>query len=158
MTTRYIELLGQIKQRIKQGQTRAVFFANAEMITMYWDIGHILHDQQQRKGWGARVIAQLAQDIGNELPEVKGFSERNIKLMVQFYHEYPSFLPIRQRAVAQLTDKIPVVQKRDDAELMQQLVAQLPWAHNVILMQKIKGRIRGPNPTYFIETDYKAVA
>ncbi len=35
----YAELLGLIKQRIRQGQTRAVLSANAEMINVYWDIG-----------------------------------------------------------------------------------------------------------------------
>ncbi len=134
----YAELLGQIKQRIRQGQTRAVLSTNAEMISMYWDIGRMLHERQQQEGWGAAVIPRLSRDIRNELPEVKGFSERNIKLMVQFFHEYPSLFPIGQRAVAQLTDQRPAVRKQGDTELMQRLVAQLLWAHNVLLMQKIK--------------------
>ncbi len=61
------------------------------------------------------MLTRLAQDLKNELPEVKGFSERNLKLMTQFNREYPKLFSIRQ----------PVV-------------AQLPWAHNVILMQKVK--------------------
>jgi len=34
------------------------------------------------------VIPRLAADLKNELPEEKGFSERNIKRMLSFYQEY----------------------------------------------------------------------
>lgn len=41
-----------------------------------------------REGWGKAVIPRLAKDIHNEMPEVKGFSERNIGRMVAFYRAY----------------------------------------------------------------------
>jgi len=133
----YPEFLSQVKQRIRQGQMRAALAANAELIRLYWDIGRMLDEQQQRKGWGAAVIPRLARDIRNELPEIKGFSERNIKLMVQFYHEYPSLFSIGQPPVAQLSGT--EASRPDEAkEKVQRLVAQLPWAHNIILIQKVK--------------------
>jgi len=132
MTARYSELLGQIKQRIKQGQTRAVFSANAEMITMYWDIGHMLNERQKIKGWGAGVIPRLARDIRNELPEIKGFSERNIGYMIRFAREYGS-APILQQPVAKLR-----LGKIMDTIKVPQLVAKIPWGHNVLLMEKVK--------------------
>jgi len=97
----YADLLGQIKQRIRQGQVRAVMAANAEMIDTYWDVGRMIIDRQKLEWWGAGVIPRLSRDIRNELPEVKGFSERNIKLMVQFNREYPSLFKIGQQPVAQ---------------------------------------------------------
>lgn len=84
----YGELLTEIKVRIRQAQTRAALAANAEMISMYWDIGRMIRQRQQAEGWGAGVIPRLAVDIKNELPEVKGFSERNIKRMLRFHREY----------------------------------------------------------------------
>lgn len=134
----YADLLGQIKQRIRQGQVKAVLSANAEMIAMYWDVGRMILDRQNLEGWGAAVIPRLSRDLRNELPEVKGFSERNIKLMVQFYREYPSLFPFGQRAVAQFPEQISSADEQSKSELMQQLVAQLLWAHNVLLMQKVK--------------------
>lgn len=133
----YADLLGQIKQRIHQGQARAVLSANTEMITTYWDVGNIINDRQKLEGWGAGVIPRLSRDIRNELPKVKGFSERNIKLMVQFYREYPAFFQIGQQPVAQLPEPISPVAEQSKSELMQQLVAQLLWSHNVLLMQKV---------------------
>jgi hypothetical protein len=98
----YGELLKAVKSRIRQAQTKAVLSANAEMIMMYWDIGRMIDERQQREGWGAGVLRRLSEDLNNELPEVKGFSERNLKRMTQFYREYPALFSIGPQAVAQL--------------------------------------------------------
>lgn len=126
--TFYADLLSKIKSRIQQAQTKAVFAANRELLAMYWDIGRFIVEQQGVEGWGAGVLRRLANDLKNELPETKGFSERNLKLMSQFFREYPSLFQIGQPPVAQLPELGKV----------QQAVAQLPWAHNVLLMQKVK--------------------
>ena len=125
------KLLNEIKDRIQHAQTRAVLAVNSELVRLYWDIGRIIHARQQQEGWGAGVIPRLARELANELPEEKGFSGRNLKLMVQFAHEYPYAFAspgIGQPAVAQL----PVGPEG------QPLVAQVPWAHNVLLMQRVK--------------------
>lgn len=70
----YSALLSDIKDRIARGQLRATQAVNTELIEMYWDIGSMIHERQRRHGWGAKIIPQLAQDIVNELPEIKGFS------------------------------------------------------------------------------------
>ena len=79
----YAALLGEVKRRIRSAQARAVAAVNAEMIRLYWDIGRLIDAQQLQQGWGAGVIPRLA-----ELPELKGFSERNIKHMLAFYRAY----------------------------------------------------------------------
>ena len=96
----YADLLNDIKQRIRQAQTRAVLSVNAELIRLYWELGQMLDARQQIEGWGAAVIPRLARDIRNALPEEKGFSERNIKRMLAFYREYASVAFVPQ-AVAQ---------------------------------------------------------
>lgn len=114
--TLYTDLLGDIKARIRQAQVKATLSANAEMIIMYCDIGRMILERQQREGWGAAVIPRLSRDLHNELPESKGFSERNIKFMVQLYKEYGLGDEIGKQAVSQLAD-------------LQQLVAKIPWGH-----------------------------
>jgi len=99
--SRYADLLNTVKARIRQAQIKASLSANAEMILMYWDIGRMIHERQQERGWGAGIIPRLAKDIRKEMPEVKGFSERNIGYMIRFAREYESF-PILQQAVAKL--------------------------------------------------------
>lgn len=145
--THYADLLGDIKIRIRQAQIKATLSANAEMILMYWDIGRMIHQRQQMEGWGAAVIPRLAADLKNELPEVKGFSERNIGYMIRFAHEYGAS-PILQQPVAKLpgssanSEKVPqpVAQMapNDLSTNLQQLVAKIPWGHNIMLMEKVK--------------------
>jgi hypothetical protein len=91
--TRYGELLTQIKDCIRRAQVKATLSANAEMILMYWDISRMIHERQQHEGWGAKVIPQLSRDIRNELPEIKGFSERNLKRMIAFRCKNPMGTP-----------------------------------------------------------------
>lgn len=146
----YRDLLGDIKTRVRQAQNRAALSANAEMILMYWDVGRMIAARQQQEGWGAGVIPRLAADLKNELPEEKGFSVRNLKLMVQFYQEYADMPLIGQRPVAQLESPdqttsnlgarpVPLLSVASaPGSIVQRAVAQLSWAHNIIVMQKVK--------------------
>jgi predicted nuclease of restriction endonuclease-like (RecB) superfamily len=154
---RYGDLLADIKTRIRQAQNRAVMSVNAEMIRLYWDIGQMVAKRQGLEGWGKGLLRRLATDIKDEIPEIKGFSERNLQLMIQFQREYPDLFAIPQRPVAELpetslpkeirpqpvaeidpTNSIQPPQASGETQIMQRIVAQLPWAHNVILIQKLK--------------------
>ncbi len=149
---RYEDLLADIKTRVRQAQNRAVMSANAEMLSMYWDIGRMVAVKQDAEGWGAAVIPRLSTDLHDDLPEIKGFSERNIRRMIQFYKEYPRLFSIWPRPVAKLDEIValqeiwpqPVVkfqsadslqsaQGSGEKQIGQQIFTQLPWAHNVIL-------------------------
>lgn len=128
----YSVLLTDIKTRIRQAQVKATLSTNTEMILMYWDIGKMIHERQKKKGWGTGIIPRLAKDIRNELTELKGFSERNIKLMTQFYREYPDFKPIVQWPVAQLekgsddAGKFSLLAARSTRALPKELRSSLP--------------------------------
>ena len=141
----YPELLKEVKERIRQAQLKACMAANAEMLLMYWDVGRIIAERRSAEGWGAKIIQRLAQDIRNDLPEIKGFSERNLKRMFAFYNEY-KLLSIGPLAVAKLgagiesaIGPLPVAQLEQnvmsplDAEIVK-FVIRLPWAHNAVLL------------------------
>lgn len=122
--THYARLLAEIKRRIQTAQMRAVLAVNGELIRLYWQVGQLLHERQAAEGWGAAVIPRLARDIGNERPEVKGFSERNLKRMLQFFRAYPSVsaaVPeIVQPPIAQMDSPLA----EPDTAIGQRLVAQ----------------------------------
>jgi predicted nuclease of restriction endonuclease-like (RecB) superfamily len=152
--SQYAQLLGEVKQRIRHAQARAWMAVNAGMIRLYWRIGQVIASRQQQEGYGTAVIPRLARDLHNELPEEKGFSERNIKRMLAFYRFYPD------AALDAAPDTAP------DAELVPQPVAQarlpepcpggavdlplagvefpaglllaVPWGHHAVLMEKLK--------------------
>jgi len=144
----FATLLADVKGRIQTSQTRAVLAVNAELVRLYWDIGRIIDARQEREGWGAAVIPRLALELKNELPELKGFSERNIDLMIRFYREYSTMGAMVQAALAQLPESISQapLAKLTPAPIVQPPVAPLPestfwavpWYHHVLLMQKVK--------------------
>lgn len=131
----YAALLADIKQRIRHAQTGAMLAVNAKLIRLYWEIGALIDTRQKREGWGAAVIPRLARDLHNELPEEKGFSERNIKRMLAFYREYPAleFVP-QAAALIEASAKVPQAAALFTADL----VLSLPWGHHAVLMEKIK--------------------
>lgn len=135
----YTDLLKEIKARIRQAQTRAMLSVNAEMVHLYWDIGRIIDGRQQQEGWGAAVIPRLARQLKNELPEVKGFSERNIKRMLAFYRAYEHPGAIVPQAVAQLqpAQKVPQAAAQSP-ETMDSLLWLIPWGHHALLLNKVR--------------------
>jgi predicted nuclease of restriction endonuclease-like (RecB) superfamily len=139
----YVDLLKEIKARIAQAQTRAVFAVNAELVRLYWDIGRLIASRQQEEGWGTAVIPRLAHELKNELPEVKGFSERNIKRMLAFFRAYPDPSAIVPQPVAQLPapGKVPqaVAQIRGQDKSILWLI---PWGHHAWLMEKVEQQHR----------------
>lgn len=134
----YTGLLADIKKRVRHAQTRAWLSVNAELIRLYWEIGSLIDARQSLEGWGAAVIPRLARDLHNELPEEKGFSERNIKRMLAFYREYPDAglvsQPVAQIAAEKVTRTVaPMVQA-----IPSELLLALPWGHHNELMAKVK--------------------
>ena len=130
----YKGLIADIKGRVRHAQARAVFAVNAQLIRLYWEIGSLIDIRQQNEGWGSGVINRLAVDLRNELPEEKGFSERNIKRMLAFYREYShlSFVP---QAVAQSVESLKVPQAV--ALFPTELIASVPWGHHDLLITKV---------------------
>ncbi len=139
----YSKLLETIKTRIQKAQIKATLSVNAEMVLLYWDIGRMIIERQKREGWGAGIIPRLSKDIRNELPEVKGFSERNIGYMIHFAQEYGKPV-ILQQPVAKISSanksktQKTAFREEEIAENLQHFVAKIPWGHNLLLMQKVK--------------------
>jgi len=135
-TNDFALLLTEVKQRIQLAQTQAVLAVNSELVHLYWDIGRIIGARQKLEGWGAAVIPRLARELKNEMPELKGFSERNIGRMIAFYREYPdpsAFLP---QPAAKISS--PVKMPQPAAKSGTALLWAIPWFHHIVLMEKVK--------------------
>ena len=107
------DIINDIKQEIKSTQYKVAVQSNISLISMYFRLGKILSDNYK---YGNKFIDEVSKDLKIEFPNSTGFSVRNLKYMKKFYLEY-----------------------KDD-ELVQQLVAQVPWGHNIVLMEKIKDK------------------
>ena len=110
----YNDFLRELKTRIRSARVKAILSVNRELITLYWHIGRGILEHQARHRWGAKVIDNLARDLRSEFPETTGFSSRNLKYMRAFAGAYP------------------------EESIVQQAVAQIPWGHNIVLIEKVK--------------------
>jgi predicted nuclease of restriction endonuclease-like (RecB) superfamily len=110
----YGQFIRELKDRIRDAQMRAALAVNKELVLLYWQIGRDVLRLQETHGWGAKVIDQMSADLRHDFPEMKGFSPRNIKYMRAFAEAWP------------------------DEQIVQQAVAQIPWGHNVRLLEYIK--------------------
>ncbi|SEH80633.1 Predicted nuclease of restriction endonuclease-like (RecB) superfamily, DUF1016 family [Paenimyroides aquimaris] len=115
-----------ISNKIKLAQTKVAFKVNAEMLTLYWEIGNSILEKQNQNGWGSKVIDLLASDLAKIFPENSGFSVRNLKYMRTFAEAYPQF-PIVQ---------VPLAQSKN--EFVQVALAQITWYHHISLLAKVK--------------------
>lgn len=109
----YDDFLRDLKERIRNAQVKAALAVSHELVTLYWNVGRQLIAEQVRRGWGAKVIDRLAADLRHTFPEMKGFSPRNLKYMRALAEAYP------------------------DAEFVQQVVAQIPWGHNLRILDAV---------------------
>ncbi len=110
----YSSLLNGLKQRIRSAQIKAAIAVNQELILLYWQIGREILLRQQQEGWGSKIITRLAKDLKREFPDMKGFSQRNLKYMRAFAEAWP------------------------DESIVQQAAAQIPWFHNCVLIERVK--------------------
>lgn len=106
-------ILLNIKNEIKISQTKVMFEVNKNLILLYFKLGKIISENSK---YGKSFIKNVSVELKLEFPNMKGFSERNLNYMKLFYEEY-----------------------NDDINL-QQLVANLPWGHNLLLIEKIKDK------------------
>lgn len=110
----YKEFVQVVKKRIHQAQYEALKTVNKELINLYWDIGKMIVEKQMQYNWGKSVVENLARDLQNEFPGLKGFSIQNLWYMRQLYSEYKSNTNL------------------------QPMVGEISWTKNIVIMSKCK--------------------
>ena len=113
MSDVYLKFIEEVKSEIQKQRISVVLNANSSMICLYWNIGRAILKKQEGEGWGAKVIDRMAKDLKDAFPEMSGFSPRNIKYMRKFAECWPDF------------------------QIVQQVVAQIPWRTNRMLLDKL---------------------
>lgn len=117
----YDLFLDDLKQRVRTSQLKAAIAVNSELIRLYWDIGRSIVERQQQDGWGKAVVDRLAGDIQQSFPGISGFSPRNVWRMRAFFLAY-----------------VPESSRNANASILPQAVAEIPWGHNIVLLERIK--------------------
>lgn len=152
----YKQWLLQLKERVRTAQMKAALKVNAELLTLYWDLGSEIIDKEKNTAWGQKIIPKLSADLLNEFPDLKGFSRTNlfyIRKWFLFYSNAPQIVPQAvgqlpvsskgQQAVAQILPQ-PVAKsgkktvQQPVAPIVPQLVGQIPWGHHREIISKCK--------------------
>ncbi|ABW31806.1 conserved hypothetical protein (plasmid) [Acaryochloris marina MBIC11017] len=110
----YADFLDGLKQRIRTAQVQAHLAVNQELVLLYWQIGREILQRQKLEGWGSKVVERLAKDLKREFPDMRGFSRSNLMYM---------------RAEAW-----------PEEQIVQEVLGQFPWYHNIALLEKLKSR------------------
>ena len=113
-TSEYFSIIENIKQEIKAAQYRATIHANSDLLLLYYDIGTVINEY---KTWGNKFIDNLSYDIQIAFPDRKGYSVRNLKYMAKFAARF------------------------SDRKIVQEVLAQITWYHNIALMDKVKNNV-----------------
>lgn len=100
---------------IQQTRQQVLHLANKAMVDLYWRVGQYVSNKIATAEWGEGVVRQLADHIANSHPDIKGFSDKNIWRMKQFYETYASA-----------------------DEKLSPLVRELSWTNNMVLLSRTK--------------------
>ena len=105
----------EIVSLIQQARTHVIRVANTALIDLYWNIGQYISEKIEASDWGDGVVKQLADYIAKHSPEAKGFSDKNLWRMKQFYETY-----------------------KGADEKLSPLVRQISWTNNLIILSRTK--------------------
>ena len=135
-TDEYRQWIVSTKKRIQSSQIKAAIAVNRELLELYWFLGEQIVQQQQAAKWGDGILEQVSKDLLAEFPEIKGFSRRNLFYMRKWFLFWSVENPkVHQPAapddaiVQQVAAQLPTIGK--------QLVSQIPWGHNLLLLDKL---------------------
>jgi len=136
--TDYRQWIVSIKQRVQASQIKAAVAVNRELLELYWFLGEQILEKQQTAKWGDGFLAQMSKDLLAEFPKIAGFSLRNLQIMRKWFLFWR--LPIAIEG--QPTSSTTAIAQQLAAQMVlsnaPQLVAQIPWGHNMLLLQKLR--------------------
>lgn len=81
-------MFAEVIDMIQTTRQNVIWVANTALIDLYWQVGEYLSQKIARAEWGDGIVRQLADHINRNFPEIKGFSDKNLWRMKQFYETY----------------------------------------------------------------------
>jgi predicted nuclease of restriction endonuclease-like (RecB) superfamily len=97
----------------------------------------LIVSRQRAAGWGKSVVEKLASDVQKEFPGIEGFSPRNIWRMRAFHLAWVRSETLSVAADQKDRKKLPRAMAALESQFLPQAVAEIPWGHNVTLLEKL---------------------
>jgi predicted nuclease of restriction endonuclease-like (RecB) superfamily len=105
---------GEVVAMIQSAKQTVMQAVNAQLVELYWQVGAYISHKLEQSEWGDAVVPQLADYLARTQPGLRGFTQRNLFRMLKFYQVYQG------------------------EEKVTPLVSQLPWTHNLIILNQSK--------------------
>jgi predicted nuclease of restriction endonuclease-like (RecB) superfamily len=99
---------------IRERRVKALKTINIALIDLYWSIGEYVSKRISTEAWGKSVVQKLARYIEQNEPGAKGFSDKNLWRMKQFYETYR------------------------DHQNLSALLREISWTNNLIILSQAK--------------------
>lgn len=135
-TDEYRQWIVSIKDRVQASQIKAAMSVNRELMELYWFLGEQISEKQKTAKWGDSFLEQMSKDLLKEFPEIKGFSYRNLRSIRQWHAFWTQPAEIGKQAVSKTDSNWKQAVSNLSANAAQ-LVSQIPWGHNIVLVQKL---------------------
>jgi predicted nuclease of restriction endonuclease-like (RecB) superfamily len=104
----------EVVEMIQSAKQTVMQTVNSQLVELYWQVGAYISQKLEQSEWGDAVVQQLADYLARTQPGLRGFTQRNLFRMLKFYQVY-----------------------QGDAKVTP-LVSQLPWTHNLIILNQSK--------------------
>lgn len=124
----YSQWVKEIVVRYRQSQIKAAVKVNTEQILFNLSLGKDIAERQEENKYGSKFYATLSRDLKEEIPDVEGLSESNIRYCKRFYLLY-----------CQTIENLPQVVEDLDSKNLPQLVEELcsiPWGHHRLIIDR----------------------
>ena len=137
-TETYADFLAQVKAQIKSSQAKAALSVNAALIALYWNLGAMIAANQALFAGRNNYIDQLAKDLQTEFPGIAGFSRTNLFSIRKFFLFYASGSVQQLVGLSETSAQQAVALHDKNPSPIQALLAQVPWGHHVLILNKVK--------------------
>src|ERR1700748_1142694 len=137
--TQFLEVIGLIKQ----ARTNAYQSVNAELINCYWQVGEYISQRVANASWGDKSIHELAEFIGKNHPDLKGYDRRGLYRMKQFYDIYKN-----SSIVSPLVTQLQNIENQNSiivgaltpqlTDIRGTILSQISWTHHLILFARTR--------------------
>ena len=124
----YSQWVKELVTRYRQSQIKAAVKVNTEQILFNLSLGKDIAERQEENKYGSKFYATLSRDLKEEIPDVEGLSESNIRYCKRFYLLY-----------CQTIENLPQFVEDLDSKNLPQLVEKLcsiPWGHHRLIIDR----------------------
>jgi len=120
-TIAYQSFVSEVVSLVQGHRVQAVQSVQVIGNQLYWNIGELIIKRQAEHGWGKSIVELLSKDLTHKIGGEISWSPRNLWFMRQLVAEY-SILN----------------QPGSELEYLKQLTLNVPWKHNLLILQKVK--------------------